>query len=92
MSEVDQTLVAKYRRHKDQVGYPLLNWSGRIIDVLAYLSLIATAVTTAHLATEKEAGLHVFTTMVAGALSFILMRGLSSTCFLLLDLWKSRAK
>ena len=69
MSEVDQTLVAKYLRHKDQAGYTLLNWSGRIIDVLAYLSLIATA----------------FTTMVAGVLSFILMRGLSSTCFLLLD-------
>ena len=76
MSKVDRTLVAKYLRQKDQAGYPFLNWSGRIIDVLAYLSLIATAVTT----------------MVAGVLSFILMRGLSSTCFLLLDLRKSRAQ
>ena len=94
-----QSLRRRYESKKELIGYPFLDWSGRIIAFLAYLSLAAAGVvvfrvlstSALHLEGGQKA-LYVFVSASAGLLSFVLMKGLSSACFLLLDLWKNRAR
>ena len=92
-----QSLRRRYESRKELIGYPFLDWSGRIVAFLAYLSLVAAGVsvfrvlsTSALYLDGGQKALYVFVSVVGGALSFILMKAVSSACFLLLDLWKNR--
>ena len=104
MNETDtpplaQRLRRRYENRKALVGYPFLEWSGHIIAFLAYISLVAAGVsvfrvlsTSGSYLDEGEKVLYVFISVVGGALSFILMKGLSSACFILLDVWKNETQ
>jgi hypothetical protein len=95
--KVTQTFRQLYDEKKDAVGYPFLEWSGRIIAMFAYLSLVVTGLiiysvlsASDRSISENEKVLYVFISAVSGIVAFILMKGLSSASYLLLDLWKNK--
>ena len=104
MNETDTTPLAqslrrRFETRKAMIGYPFLDWSGRIISFLAYLSLVAAGVSIFRVLSTPalsldggQKALYVSVSVIAGIVSFILLKGLSSVCFLLLDLWKGRAQ
>lgn len=99
MDDSDGKLLQYYRKRKELVGYPFLDWSGSIIAGLAYLSLVAGGASAFRVlsnpAGDLESGekaLYVFGSVVVGVLSFVLLKGLSSACCLLLELWRSKAQ
>ena len=93
-----QKILDQYREEKELGGYPFLSWSGTIIGWLAYLSLVGTGVMifrffskASSLLGSEEKFLYAFISVIAGIVVFILLKGLSSACFLLLDLWKRKS-
>ena len=94
---IAQSVLDRYKKKKEQVGYPFLYWSARILSFLAYIALILCLSNVFVIFNAPNDPLHentkalsVALSIASGVLSFILLKGLSSACFLLLDLWKSR--
>ena len=96
-SPIAQALLQKYKERKKLVGYPFLEWSGRLLTFLAYLSVVVAVVSvyktlsasSNHLGADEKT-LYVFVGIVSGMVSFVLLQGLASACYVLLDLWKDR--
>jgi hypothetical protein len=94
---IAQSVLDRYKKKKEEVGYPFLDWSARILTFLAFISLILCLLNVFVILNAPNDPLHentkalsVALSIASGVLSFILLKGLSSACFLLLDLWKSR--